>query len=164
MCQNINKQLLSVAPPNIIYISYFTIVIKSFILLNFSNIINYDPSRLKMDGFFSISLRQSIMIYLALQFYKRKSKNTYIRLAWHTCSCCFRIIIFASTALQSTNICSTLYFTWINGYWLQVYTALHILGKKTGTCGLKLRYTFLFIILFDKLTGTSHRYTLCFIF
>ena len=70
----------------------------------------------------------------------------------------------AATALLTSNICFALYFCWINGYWLQVYAALHILVKKTGTCGPELRYTLSFIFLFDKLTDIGHKYMPHFIF
>ena len=74
------------------------------------------------------------------------------------------IPLAAATALWSSSIYSTLYFCWINSYWLQVHTALHILGRKTGTCGSGFRYTLSFIILFDKLISIGHRYTPYFIF
>ena len=70
----------------------------------------------------------------------------------------------ATTALRSLSMYSALYIRWINGYWSQVHTVLHIFGKKTGIYGLEFRYTLPFIFLFNKLTDTGRKYLPRFIF
>ena len=96
------------------------------------------------------------MTHFALWFYKRKSENRYLQPAWHTCSCSHLVTILKYMFRPYSRL--------INGYSLQVHAALHILGRKTGTCGPGLRYTLLLIFLFDKLTSTGCRYMPRFIF